>query len=237
MNDALEKELGMQEHSRTLWRVAGVLAIAHVALMFASFAFQNEPDPGSSASTVLADLARGSLTTAYTGSYLTCLSFLVFLVTATLLAQLLRGRDDVTGWLSSLVVASGAVYVALTLGSELVNIEAGRFDGHHGGPVGVLTALNVTHWFGVFLATAVLGVFTLGAAAAVLVGTALPRWVGVAGGVVGVLCLASGAGAQTALVGGATLLWAAWFVGLGVAALRGSRVAVQPALMSEAAVR
>jgi hypothetical protein len=109
-------------------------------------------------------------------------------------------------------------------------LGAALYDAHHGMPLSVVTALDHVHWFAVFGATMVLGVFTMGVACAALSAGALPRWLGFAGVPVGVLCLASGAGAQTGLVGAATLLWSVWFVLLAVAALRTARAATSPIL-------
>lgn len=216
--------------NRRLWRVVGALAVAHVALMFGSFSLQRVADLGAKPSAVVADFVTFSMTKGFTGLYLTALSFLVFLLVATLLARLLRGGSEVSGWLSSSIAASASIYVAVTIGSELANVGAALYDGHHGAPLSTVTAFDHVHWFGTFLATLVLGVFTLSVAAAVLVGGILPRWVGFAGVVAGVVCLASGAGAHTGLVGAATLVWTVWFVALAVVALRGPGAATSRAL-------
>lgn len=222
--------------NRVLWRVAGALALAHVALMFGSFSLQQVANLGAKPSTVAADFVTSSTAKGFTGEYLTLLSFLVFLLAATLLGRLLRGNGDVSGWLSSTIAASGTVYVAVTLGSELVNLGAALYEGHHGAPLSTVTALEHAHWFGVFAATVVLGVFTLSVAAAVLTSGVLPRWVGLGGVVAGVLCLVSGAGAHTGLVDIATPVWVVWFVAFAVAAMRGPRVARSSALSVPPAV-
>lgn len=216
--------------NQRLWRVAGVLAVVHVALMFGSFALQKVADLGAKPSAVSAAFVTFPQGKGFAGEYLTCLSFLVFLLVATLLARLLRGDSEVSGWLSSTIAASGSIYVAVTISSELANLGAALYDGHHGAPLSSLTALDHAHWFGAFLATVVLGVFTLSVSSAVLVGRVLPRWVGFAGLVAGVVCLASGAGAHTGLNGAATLVWVVWFVALAITALRGPRAATTGAL-------
>lgn len=216
--------------NRRLWRVAGLLALAHLVLMFGSFSLQKVANLGAKPSTLAADFVTSSAAKSYAGEYLTCLSFLVFLLVATLLARLLRGGSELSGWLSSTIAASGAIYVGVTLASAVANLGAALYDGHHGAPLSTVTALEHAHWFGVFAATVVLGVFTSSVSAAVVVSRVLPLWVGFAGVVAGVLCLVSGAGAQTGLVDTATLVWVVWFVALAVAALRGPRSAISPAL-------
>jgi hypothetical protein len=217
------------EGKQWLWRIAGALAIGHVVLMLGSFSLQRVSDLGAKPSAVTDAFVRFSLARGFAGEYVTCLSFLVFLLVATLLARLLRGDGEVTGWLSSLIATSGAIYVTVTLAAVLPNLGAALYDGHHGASLATVTALDHVHWFGVFVGTAVLGVFTLSVGAAVWVSGALPSWVGYGAVVAGVACLASGEGARTGLNGAATLVWMVWFVGLAVAALRGPRTAAVPA--------
>lgn len=214
-------------HSR-LWRLAGWLALAHVVLMFGSFALQRVAPLGADAATVSADHMQWPMAKGFAGGYLTCLSFLVFLLVATLFAQLLRGDTELSGWLSSTMVAAGAVYVAVTIAAELAPLGAALFDGHHGAPPTTITALVHLHWFAVYLATAVLGVFTVGLAGAARATGALPRWVSYTGFAVGLLCVVSVPGAGLGLADLATAVWAVWFLGVAVSALRRAKRAAAP---------
>jgi len=215
-------------NERRLWRVAGGLAIAHVVLLFGSFSVQRVAPLGASQGTVVADHVRWSMAKGFSGGYVTCLSMLVFVLVATLLARLLRVDTDVSGWLCSTIAAAAAIYVAVTLGSELANLGAALYDGHHGASLETVTAFDHAHWFAVFLASAVLGLFTLAVAAAVRVSGALPRWVAYTGIVAGAACILAVPGAGSGLVDTATIVWVAWFVGLAVAALRSPGVAPVP---------
>lgn len=209
--------------SRQLWRVVGVLAIVHVVLLLASYALQKVADLGAKPSAVSSAFVTFSAAKGFAGEYVTCLSLLVFLFAATLLARLLRRDGELSGWLSSVVGASATVYVAVSLASYLPALGTALYDGHHGAPLATLTTLDHLHWFGALVASTVLGAFTLAVAAAIRVSGALPASLGYAGVVVGVLALAAGEGARLSLNGAASLVWAAWFVLVGVAALRRSR--------------
>jgi hypothetical protein len=209
--------------SRGLWRVVGVLAIVHVVSLLASYALQKVADLGGKPSAVTSAFVTFSAGKGFAGEYLTCLSLLVFLFAATLLARLVRGDSELSGWLASVVGAAGAIYVAVSLASYLPALGAALYEGHHGAPLATVTTLDHLHWFGAFVSTAVLGAFTLAAAAAIRVSGLLPAWLGYAGLAVGIICLAGGEGARMSLNGAASLAWAAWFVLLGVAALRGPR--------------
>ena len=208
---------------RGLWRIAGVLAIAQVVLTVASYSLQRVADLGAKPSKVTSAFVTFSIGKGYAGELLNCLSLLVFLFAATLLARLVRRDDELSGWLSSAVAASGAIYVAVSLASYLPALGTALYEGHHGASLATVTTLDHLHWFGVFAATAVLGAFTLSVAAAIRVGGMLPGWLAYTGIAVGVLCLAGGEGAHLSLNGVASIVWMVWFVLLGVAALRGSR--------------
>ena len=77
-----------------LWRVAGALALAHVVLMFGSFSMQRVAPLGASSATVVADHVDWSMAKGFAGGYLTTLSFLVFVLAATLIGGLLRGGTE-----------------------------------------------------------------------------------------------------------------------------------------------
>jgi len=209
--------------SRRLWRVVGVLAIVHVVSLLASYALQKVADLGAKPSAVTAAFVTFSTGKGFAGEYLTCLSLLVFLFAATLLARLMRGGSELSGWLASVVGALGAIYVAVSLASYLPALGAALYEGHHGASLATVTTLDHLHWFGALVSTAVLGAFTLAAAAAIRVSGVLPAWLSYAGIAAGVLCLAAGEGARLSLNGAASIVWALWFVLLGVTALRGPR--------------
>ena len=209
---------------RRLWRVAGSLAIAHLVLMLAGFSLIRVAPLDAGRGTVSSDLVHWSLTKGYAGGYLSSLSFLLFLLAATLLARLVRGTSELAGWFSSTIAVAGSAYVAITLASGFADLGAALYDGHHGAPLTTVAALDHVHWFGVFAATELLGLFTLAVAGAVWVTGLLPRFVAYGGVVAGVACIAAVPGAGAGLVDDATLVWMLWFVALAVASLRGPRV-------------
>lgn len=212
--------------SRQLWRIAGVLAIVHVVLLLGSYALQKVADLGAKQSVVSSAFVTSSFGKGVAGEYVTLLSLLVFLFAAMLLARLVRGEGELSGWLSSSVAASAAIYVAVSLASYLPVLGAALYEGHHGGSLQTVRAFDHLHWFGVFVSTAVLGAFTLAMAVAARVSRVLPAWLAYLGIPVGVLCLAGGEGAHLSLNGAASIVWMVWFVLVGAVALRGPRAAM-----------
>jgi hypothetical protein len=191
--------------------------------MLAGLSLQKVATVGAASSDYVTAYDDGSLVQKLTGECLTCASFLIFLLAANLLARLVRGQAEVSRWWASIAAVSAAIYVAVTLGVALPGVGAAVYEGHHGAPLAVVTALSDLHYFATFASMAVLGTFTLGLAAAAHVSRALPRWVAYPGYAVGVLCLAAVPGAGTGLFNLATLLWFAWFIATGIGALRQAR--------------
>ncbi len=210
-----------------LWRLVATLAAVHVVLMFGSFALQRIAPLDAAPSVVIADHADWSMTRGFAGGYLTFASFLVFLLAATLLARLLRGRDEFSGWWSSTVAATAAVYVAVSVCGELAPLGVALYAGHHGATSDALAMLVGLHWFAVYLATGVLGLFTVAVAAASRTSGVLPRWVGYSGFAVGALAIVSVPAAGAGLSDAATAVWALWFLALGTAAWRWARTCAE----------
>lgn len=209
-----------------LWRVAGGLAIAHVAIMFAGA--PSTPLLGATRADVASFFVTGSMTGSYIGGYVEYLGFLVFLVGAALLSRLLRGRTETSGWLAACVSASAVTYVAVTIASGFAAGAAALYDGHHGAPLSTVTTVDDVRNFAYFLSIGVLGVFTLAVAAAVRSTRALPRWLAWTGYAVGAGMVGAVPAARLGWVDYASLLWVVWFLALAVLALRGPRTASFP---------
>jgi hypothetical protein len=210
--------------TRRLWRTAGALAIAHVVLMLAGFAFQRVAPLAAAPSAVVATLRDQPLGRSYAGVAIALVAFLVLLADVALLARLMRGRDETTRWLASLAGASGTVYVAVTLATAFAGATAALYATHQGADGSVVAALSWTHWFAVLVATGVLGLLTALIGALVWRTRALPRWVAVGAWLVGAVCLAGSVPGAGSLVDDSTLVWVVWFTATGIAAIRaGSR--------------
>lgn len=208
---------------RRLWLVAGALAIAHIVLTFLGTAFEHSLMLGGQPSAAAKVLAGSSMTGEFAGGYIELSAFLMFLVAAMLLAQLLRGDGEVGGWVSSCMSGSAVVYVAVTIATGFAAGAAALYDGHHGAALGTATTVNDIRNFGFILSGAVAGVFAVSTSAAVQATGRLPRWIAYAGYAVGALGVAAVPAARTGFISIATIAWFLWFVALGIVALRASR--------------
>jgi hypothetical protein len=211
-----------------LWRIAGALALGHVVLLFAGVALETSPLLGDTQARAEAALVRSSMATVFTGGYLQYLAVLVFMAGAVLLARLLRGTSEISGWLASSAAASAVTYVAVTIATGFAAGAAALYDGHHGAPLATVTTVNDVRNFGFFLSLGVLGVFTIAVAGAVHSSGALPRWVAYTGYLVGALCILAIPAQPWDAVNVVNLVWLVWFLTVGIVALRGPRSAALP---------
>lgn len=203
---------------RRLWISAGWLTIGYVVLTFVGAVFQKQVTLGDKPSTVAKALVTSSMAKGFTGGYIELIATFVFLVTALLLARLLRGDGDVSGWLATCMGGAAVAYVAVQIATGAAAGAAALYNGHHGAPLATVTTVDDIRNFGFSLSGGIAGVFVLAASGAAQVTGLLPRWLVYAGYVVGVICIA----AVPAVKSGApqTLLWFAWLVVTGVVTLR-----------------
>ena len=216
-------------HQR-LWRTFGGLAIAYIVLTFAAISVEGmTSELGSDPSEITTNMMQGSMSARFGGGYVEALSVIVFLLAALLLARLLRGTTEWTGWLASAISATAVINAGTSL---IVGFPAGAaaiYDGHHGAPVEMVAIMNDLRNFAFFLSVAVLGVFTASVGAAILATRELPRWAGWAGLAVGLLCVVSVAAAGGGAHNIANLVQMVWWVALAVLAFRRRQTAPLPA--------
>ena len=203
-----------------LWRVAGGLLLAHVVLLFAGAVFTHSLQLGDEPSKAATALANSSLARNFLGGTLGYVGFLVFLVVAMLLAQLLRQEGETAAWLASCVGAAGIAYVALTVATGFAAGAAAVYNGHHGADLATATTVNDIRNFGFILSGGFTGLFALSVAATGRMTGQLSRWVSASGIVVGVLCIVAIPGARAGMADISTMLWFVWLIVLALAALR-----------------
>ncbi len=212
----------MNTLKRRLWVTAGWLTILYVVVTFAvSPAYTSavagigsKPDDATKA------LVTSSMATGYAGAYGVLVASLVFLVAALLIARLLRGDGEVSGWLSSCMTGAAVMYVTTLFAVGAAGAGA-LYAGHHGVPLSTATALADVGNFGFALSGAAAGVYVLAASAAGQATGLLPRWFVISGYLAGVVCIA---GVPAIRAGEPqVILWYAWLIVFGVVALRRAR--------------
>jgi hypothetical protein len=223
---------GAQNMNR-LWRIAGVLCLAHPVLLLAGYSQQRSPAFGAVPSTIVGTYADVPSARMYLGGYIATIAWLVLIAALTLLARLLRGSDETAGWLAGLAQAAGVTAAAVTLGGAFAAAGGAYYAARHGYAPDTVAGMQYISKFADFVTIATLGLCALAVGGAALAGRSLPRWTGWLSVVVGVLGLASGTG--TAVLNAFTLVWLGWLVVLAVVLMRGPArlrrsAADQPAL-------
>ena len=202
-----------------LWRIAGALCIAHVVLLLAGYAQQRSPVFGASPSAIAGTYAGVATGRMYIGGYVVTVAWLVLLAAVTLVARLVRGTGEVSGWFASLTVAAGALATAVTLGGAYAAAGAAFCGARHGLAADVVASVNYLSTFSDFIAIAALGACAAAVGGAALASAALPRWAAWLSVAVGAFCVAAASG--PALLNAGTLLFLGWLVVLAVVLLRG----------------
>ena len=211
---------------RRCWQVAGLLALAHVALFVAAAALIGPPEARAGRAAVLEhSWVETSTTRVMTGGYLLLLGFCGLLVAMAFLVRAVGRRTPTGRWASATAAATATVYVATIVAGGLAPGAAAMWA--RGQDVDLVTLLTVNDIrnFAYFIALPVMGVFALALGLAALSDRVLTRWAGWGGIVVGVaLLLAIPAAAYGVQYG--QPLWLLWWLGLGVGLLRqGGRTA------------
>ncbi len=217
--------------SAVLGRVAGGLALAHVVLMLGGFSLERSTMLGDSTAAARQAYTEGSLARSMAGGYIEAFSFVVLLPVLVFLARALGRRTEAGRWAAQTGLAAGVGYVAVTLATGLPAGAAALYNGHHGAdPATLLVAADIRN-FAFFLSLLLLGAHAICVGMSARADGVLTRWVGIGGIVVGVVLLASVAGAGQALQNVGTMVWLVWWVGLAVSLLR------NPVIRAEDAAR
>ena len=224
---------------RRLWLTAGSLAIAYIVLTFAGVASQYTLQLGQARQEGVKQLVETSLSRNYVGGYIEYVAALVLFVGLLLVARLLRGTSETTGWLSSCMSGSVIANVAVTIAACFAAGAAALYGAHHGADLSTATMVNDIRNFAFFLSGGLVGIFAISAGVAGRLTGLLPRWFSYAGIAVGAFSILAIPGARIGMQNVSTMLWFLWLLVFGVVALRsGGRAtpAVAPAARVPATV-
>lgn len=203
-----------------LWRVAGALAIAHVLIIPISLFLEGPPMLSAGVDGIVHAYVEGDLARSFAGGLLESVAFLLLIPVLVLLGRILGRGSDLAGWAAQCGVLCGILYVGVTFAVGFPAGAAAMFGAQHGLDPDTAFAVNNLRNFAYFLSLLLLGGSTLGFAIAALAERIHRRWWGWFGLVASVCLLASTPLAAVDLHDGGTLVWMAWFVGVGVLMLR-----------------
>jgi hypothetical protein len=205
---------------RRLWLTAGSLTIAFIVLTFAGVARQYTLQLAQSHDESVKQLVHSSLTANYVGGYIEYVATLVLLVGLLLVARLLRGTSETTGWLSSCMSGSIVTYTAVTIAAGFAGGAAALYGAHHGADLTSATMVNNIRNFAFFLSGGLTGVFAISAGVAGRLTGLLPRWISYAGIAVGAFAILAIPGSRIGMQNVSTMIWFVWLLLFCVVALR-----------------
>jgi hypothetical protein len=203
--------------TRTLWRVAGGLVIAHVVLLFAGFSQEVAVTHGTSLTELQDKYGSAHMTRVFAGGYVEAMSFLVLVPALVLLARLFGRRTETGRIAAQSFLAIGVAYAAATLAIGFAPGAAAIYAAHHQVPIGTVAMVNDIRNFAFYLGVATSCAMMLALGIAALAEKALVKWVGWCGAVLGAVGIVVTPFAQNAV----SMVWLVWLVGVGVLALRG----------------
>lgn len=205
---------------KRLWRLLGCLAVGQVVLTFGGAALDHgSAELGASRSDLVQHFVTYSMAAKFAGSYLEFLGSLALLGAALLLARLVDGTGVVSGTLTSGIAAAATLTVA-AMSTAVATQSAAVYGAHHGSPLATVAMLNDVGDLAFYLSIGLLGVAIICLCASALASRALPAVLGYGGVLIGAMCVLSPLGVRLGLQQGAFLLQTAWWLALGVFALR-----------------
>ncbi len=210
--------------SRTMWRAAGALAVAHVVLILVGISQQNSPRLGDDAAAVSAAYVDGSLSRIMTGGFVEALGFVLLLPVLAFLARAVGRRTEIGRWAAQTAFAAGTGYVLLSLAPGLAAGGAALYGAQQGADLGTVAVVNDVRNFSFFLSLLLLAAHAAGVAISALSDRVLPSWVGWSALGTALVLVAAVPLAGSGAADIATLVWLVWFV-----ALAGLMIAHRPA--------
>jgi hypothetical protein len=202
--------------SRTLWRVAGGLALAHVVLLFAGFSQEVAVEHGESPAVLQKVYGGANLTRVFGGGYVEAASFLVLAAAVVVIAGLFGRRTEAGRLAAGTFLALGVAMIASTLAVGFPAGAAALYGSQHGAAIADVAMVNDVRNFGFFLEIMLQAGMALALGIAALAERVLVRWAGWVGiglGAAGIVLVPF----AHDLV---SMVWLIWWVGLAVLLLR-----------------
>ena len=171
--------------SRTLWRVGGGLALAHVVLLFAGFSQEVPVEHGDGPAVIQKVYGGANLTRVFAGGYVEAMSFVVLTAAIVIIARLFGRRTETGRIAAQTFLALGVAFVASTLAVGFAPGAAALYGAHNGADPATIAIVNDIRNFGYVLQVALQMAMALALGIAALAEKRCPKWVGWVGAVLG----------------------------------------------------
>ncbi|HET9500492.1 MAG TPA: hypothetical protein VFO98_09540 [Marmoricola sp.] len=204
----------------TLWRLAGILALAHVVLIFAGIALQNAARLDEGLGGVERAYVEGNLARTMTGGYVELIGFLLLVPVLVFLARVVGRRTEAGRWATQTALMAGIGYVVLTFAPGMAAGAAAMYGAQHDADLGTALMMNNLRVLTYVVSLLLLGAHAIGLGVAAVIDGELNRWVGWGGLVTGAALFVAVPLAAANLHDYGTLVWIVWWVGVAVTLLR-----------------
>jgi hypothetical protein len=206
--------------SRTAWRTAGFLALAHVVLILIGISQQRSPLLGDDVAALADAYVDGDLTRILAGGFIEAVGFMLLLPVVAFLARAVGRRTEGGGWAAQSAFAGGIAYVVVSVVPGLAAGAAALYGAQHGADLATVSVVNDVRNFAFFLSMLFLALHAAGVSVAVLADRILPAWIAWGGLATASVLVVSVPFAAAGAVDYATLVWILWFVALAGVMLR-----------------
>src|SRR5690242_13387926 len=133
---------GPRSPSRTLWRIGGGLALAHVVLLFAGLSQEVLVEHGDGPAAIQRIYGAANMTRVFAGGYVEAMSFIVLTAAIVIIAGLFRGRTETGRIAAQTFLALGVVFVASTLTVGFAPGAAAIYGAHNGADPATIAVVN-----------------------------------------------------------------------------------------------
>ena len=205
---------------RQLWRMAGVIAIAHVVLIPISLALEMPALFADGVDGIAEAYGEGNMARSFTGGVIESIAFLMLIPVLVFMGGVLGRGSELGRWAAQTGVICGAAYVAVTFAVGFPAGAAAMYGAQHGLDLETALVVNNLRNFAYFLSLLLLAGSTLGFSVAALAEGVHRRWWGQFGAATSVALLASTPLAALNLHDWGVLIWMVWFLGVGVLMVR-----------------
>jgi hypothetical protein len=204
----------------TLWRAAGLMALAHVVLLFAGIALQNGARLDEGVAGIERAYVDGNLARTMTGGYVELVGFVLMLPVLVFLSRAIGRRTEAGRWATQTALFAGVAYVAITFAPGMAAGAAAMYSAQNGAEVETALVMNNLRVLSYVASLLLLGTHAIGLGIAAVNDRVFARWVGWGGIVTGAVLFVAVALTGYNLHDLGTLVWLVWWVGLAVCLLR-----------------
>jgi hypothetical protein len=203
----------------TLARIAGVLGLAQVVVMFAAITQEVLVEHSTPLATLQHDYGTADTTRVFGAGYVEAISFLLLMPAIVIIGRLFgRGSESVRAAAQSFV-ALGIAFVTSTLAIGFAPGAAAIYGLQHGADIHAVAMVNDLRNYSYFLQVAIQGGMAVALGIAAILSGMWSRLVGWGGVVVGTAIVVGTPFAHNGL----GMLWLLWWVCLCVLLVRGLR--------------